>query len=114
MSALAKDPAERPQTAHAFASSLRAQADGIGSLYRRAFALYSEYFPKFLRLSLVAHIPLIELTLMLAALMIAQPRLPKLEFGITEGDPDLQKIPAKLFAAWMISAVTAVLVNHFN
>src|SRR5260370_8369496 len=48
MSALAKDPANRPQTAAAFASALRGQADGIGSLYRRAFALYSENFPKLL------------------------------------------------------------------
>src|SRR5262249_34685891 len=45
MSALSKDPAERPQTPLAFANALRAQADGIGSLYRRAFSLYSEYFP---------------------------------------------------------------------
>ena len=41
---------------------MRANADGLGVLYRRAFALYSEYFPKFLRLSLVAHIPVIVLT----------------------------------------------------
>lgn len=35
MSALAKDPAGRPQTALAFADSLRAQSTSIGSLYRR-------------------------------------------------------------------------------
>ena len=53
MSALAKDPADRPQTAAAFASSLRAQAEGIGSLYRRALALYSEHFPKFFGVTLL-------------------------------------------------------------
>ena len=47
MDALAKDPADRPQTAAAFANLLRAEAEGIGALYRRAFALYSEYFPSF-------------------------------------------------------------------
>jgi serine/threonine-protein kinase len=47
MSALEKDPARRPQTAVAFANSLRAQSEGIGSLFRRAFALYSEYLPTF-------------------------------------------------------------------
>ncbi len=62
MSALAKDPADRPQTAAAFASSLRAQAEGIGSLYRRALTLYSEHFPKFFKLSVIAHIPVILLT----------------------------------------------------
>ncbi|MDQ2856941.1 MAG: serine/threonine protein kinase, partial [Acidobacteriota bacterium] len=72
MSALAKDPAERPQTAFAFASSLRAHADGIGTLYRRAFALYSEYFPKFLRISLVAHIPVIVFTLILIGLDVTE------------------------------------------
>jgi hypothetical protein len=75
MSALAKDPAERPQTAHAFASSLRAQADGIGSLYRRAFALYSEYFPKFLRLSLIAHLPVIVFTLLMISLTLSEKSL---------------------------------------
>src|SRR5262249_11439931 len=51
MSALSKNPAERPPTAFALASALRGQSEGIGALYRRAFALYSEYFPKFLKLS---------------------------------------------------------------
>ncbi len=37
MSALAKDPAARPQTALAFANAMRANADGLGALYRRAF-----------------------------------------------------------------------------
>src|SRR5467141_4177851 len=77
MSALAKDPAERPQTALAFANSLRAQADGIGSLYRRAFALYSEYFPKFLRLSLIAHIPVIVFTFLMIVLQLYENSLRK-------------------------------------
>src|SRR4030095_8560485 len=59
MAALEKDRAARPQTAVAFANEMRANADGLGTLYRRAFALYSEYFPKFVRLSFFAHIPLI-------------------------------------------------------
>lgn len=112
MSALEKDPAARPQTASAFANAMRANADGLGVLYRRAFSLYSEYFPKFLRLSFVAHIPVIVLTVLLAALMLAQPRLPKLAFGIAAGCLGLLQIPATLFAAWMISSVTAVIVTQ--
>jgi len=112
MSALEKDPAARPQTASAFANAMRANADGLGVLYRRAFSLYSEYFPKFLKLSFVAHIPLIVLTVMLAALVIAQHRLPKLVFGISAGVLGLLQIPATLFAAWMISSVTAVIVTQ--
>lgn len=64
--AMAKDPAERPANAGAFASALRAHTDGIGSLVRRSFALYSEYLPTFLRISLLAHVPVI----ILAALML--------------------------------------------
>ncbi len=76
MSALSKVPSERPQTAFAFANSLRAQAEGIGALYRRAFALYSEYFPKFLKLSFLAHIPVIIVSIMMSALFVAEKYVP--------------------------------------
>jgi len=112
MSALDKDPAARPQTAVAFANAMRANADGLGTLYRRAFSLYSEYFPKFVRLSLVAHIPLIVLTLLMLATQLAQPRLSKLAFGISAGVVGLLQIPATLFAAWIISSVTAIIVTQ--
>ncbi len=72
MSALAKNPAERPQTAFAFGSALRAQSEGIGALYRRAFSLYSEYFPKFMKLSFMAHLPMIITTLAVIGLLIAE------------------------------------------
>jgi serine/threonine protein kinase len=112
MSALEKDRTARPQTAAAFASAMRANADGLGTLYRRAFALYSEYFPQFLKLSFLAHIPSIVMTLTLAGLMLFQTRLPKIAFGISVGVIGLLQIPATLFAAWMISAVTSVLVSQ--
>lgn len=63
--AMAKDPAERPDSAAGYASALRANVAGVGSLLRRSFALYSEYFPIFLRISFLAHIPVILLTLLL-------------------------------------------------
>src|SRR2546427_54703 len=77
MSALEKDPSARPQSAAALANEIRANADKLGALYRRAFALYSEYFPKFLKLSLLAHIPVIITTLMLLALRLGESRLTK-------------------------------------
>jgi serine/threonine protein kinase len=58
MAALAKDPAQRPQSAAGFASALRAGAEGIGALLRHAIALYSERFPTFLTISLLSYTPL--------------------------------------------------------
>src|SRR6185503_1018883 len=76
MSALAKSPYERPQTAFAFGSALRGQSEGVGALYRRAFSLYSEYFPKFLRLSVIAHLPVIVTNLLMIALFVLDKYLP--------------------------------------
>ena len=77
MSALSKTPSERPATAFAFASSLRGQAEGVGALYRRAFSLYSEYFPKFLKLSFLAHIPVIVTSILLSGMLILDHVLPR-------------------------------------
>ena len=75
MSALQKNPADRPQTAFAFGSSLRGHAEGIGALYRRAFSLYVNYFTKFLKLSFIAHIPVIVATILMAALFLVDKAL---------------------------------------
>ena len=118
MSALAKDPANRPQTAAAFASALRGQADGIGSLYRRAFALYSEYFPKFLRLSLIAHVPVIVITILILALDLAEKSLRQsgrvanvatICLMVLLG---LLQVAAYFVAASSISGMTAVIVTQ--
>jgi hypothetical protein len=112
MAALEKDRAARPQTAVAFANEMRANADGLGTLYRRAFALYSEYFPKFLRLSFFAHLPIIILTVAMMVMALLQPRLPKWGFIVGVGTIAIVQIPATMFAAWIISAVTAVIVSQ--
>ena len=120
MDALAKDPADRPQTAAAFANSLRAEADGIGALYRRAFALYSEYFPKFLRLSLIAHLPVIILTVLMISVELLQK--PLWDSGIGGKVVVvtllvvlvLLQIAAYFVAASTISGVTAVIVTQLS
>jgi serine/threonine protein kinase len=65
MTALAKDPAERPQTASGFASALRAYSEGTGVLLRRAVSLYSEYFPKFIKLSGLVFLPIVTMAVLL-------------------------------------------------
>ncbi len=84
--AMAKDPEARPTSAAAYSTAIRANMEGVGSLLRRAFALYSEYFPLFLRISLLAHIPVIILTLMLSFAEVAEAKhwLPRgLEITLT-------------------------------
>jgi serine/threonine protein kinase len=119
MATLSKDPSARPQTAQAFANSLRANADGLGALYRRAFALYSEYFPKFLKLSLIAHIPVITFTLLMVAWEVAnkylhaQPRGKAWIFMLClKGLIGLGQVVAYFLAASAISGMTAVIVTQ--
>jgi hypothetical protein len=61
MSALAKNPADRPASAAGFASAIRASSEGTGALLRRAFTLYIEHFPKFFRVTLLVYLPVIVL-----------------------------------------------------
>jgi hypothetical protein len=119
-SALAKDPAARPQTAAAFASALRAQADGISALYRRAFALYSEYFPKFLKMSFLAHSPVIVTTIVMIVLQLALDGQPK---GVTAAKVflicslaivALVHVAAYFVAASAIAGMTAVIVTQLQ
>jgi serine/threonine protein kinase len=75
MSALAKDPQDRPASAEAFASMLRTNAEGPSVLLRRAIALYSEYFPQFFMVSLLLNLPAIAveiLDVLNSTLMTAQ------------------------------------------
>lgn len=73
LSALEKDPADRPQTAVAFAQALRARTENLGSLFRRAIALYSENFPSIFVLSLIAHVPVLAMTFLEMALRLVDP-----------------------------------------
>ncbi|MEK6337008.1 MAG: serine/threonine-protein kinase [Acidobacteriota bacterium] len=112
MSALEKEPAKRPQTAVALANAMRANSDGLGALYRRAFALYSEYFPKFIKLSLLAHIPVILVTLMALAWRLSQARMGKVAEIATAIPLGLLQIAASFVTASTISGVTAIIVTQ--
>jgi hypothetical protein len=99
---------------------LRAQADGIGALYRRAFALYSEYFPKFLKLSLLAHIPVVLTTILLIGFQLAEDAQPKglgavrvlLICGIVISA--ILQVASHFLAAASISGMTAVIVTQLS
>ncbi|HEY6659901.1 MAG TPA: serine/threonine-protein kinase [Pyrinomonadaceae bacterium] len=120
MAALAKNPAERPQTAFAFGSALRGHSEGVGALYRRAFSLYSEYFPKFLKLSFIAHLPVIVTTILITAVLIADKYLAK--GGLPQKIAlvgatviiGLLHILAHWMAGAVISGVTAVIITQLT
>ena len=120
MSALAKNPEDRPQTALAFANSLRAQAQTIGTLYRRAFALYSEHFPTFLKLSLTAHVPFIVTTILIVVLQLMERAQPpgwsarNIAIVATMVCVGLLHVIAQFLAAATISGVTAVIVTQLS
>ena len=120
MSALQKDPAERPQTAFAFASSLRGHSEGIGALYRRAFSLYVNYFPKFLKLSFIAHLPVIAATILLSALFVIDKLVTpatKIQKGIIVCAMvlvGLFQMAAYFISAATISGVTAIIVTQLS
>lgn len=112
MWALEKDKNARPQTAIAFSGAIRANADGLGALYRRAFSLYTEYFPEFLKLSLLAHIPVFIVMAMTLALRLADKQLSK-PATIALGIPiALFSIVAKFLTGSIISGVTAIIVTQ--
>jgi serine/threonine protein kinase len=112
MSALEKDRAARPQTAIAFANAMRANADGLGTLYRRAFALYSEYFPEFFKLSLLAHIPVIVVILMQIAVRLAEPRISRVTKFALLVPITLLQMAAGFVTPSIISGVTAIIVTQ--
>jgi serine/threonine protein kinase len=120
MTALSKKPEDRPQTAFAFAASLRAQAEGIGSLYRRAIALYSEHFPKFLKLSLIAHLPVIVVTFLMVGMTLAEATIDKrgtaarVIFILILVLLVLLQVVAYFIAAASISGMTAVIVTQLT
>lgn len=62
-SALEKNPGDRPQSAEAFATILRARSEGIFGLLRRAGMLYTEHITKFLTLSVFFFAPAVLFTL---------------------------------------------------
>jgi serine/threonine protein kinase len=120
MSALAKNPAERPATAFAFGSSLRGQTEGIGALYRRAFSLYSEYFPKFLKLSVIAHIPVFVTTILMCAILIAEHyqrgggRGARIAIAAVMAIVALAHVLAYMVSSAVISGVTAIIVTQLT
>jgi serine/threonine protein kinase len=70
MESLSKNPDERPQTALAFASRLRAHSEGIGELLRNSLILYTEHFSKFLLIAFLTGLPMLILSTLLVGFQV--------------------------------------------
>ena len=120
MSALNKVPEMRPPTAFAFASALRAQSEGVGALYRRAFSLFADYFPKFVKLSLIAHIPVIIAAILISGLFLLEKLLSpaskaqKIALVCAMVIVGLFQVVAYFVSAATISGVTAIIVTRLS
>ncbi len=110
--ALAKNPDERPASALAFASRLRANSEGIGVLFRKALAIYSEHLPTFVKLALLTFIPVIAATLAQAVLrvLLALNLIPETIGEITFGVLAFVTPFINIFCAAVLSAITTWLV----
>jgi hypothetical protein len=110
MSALAKDPAKRPQSAAGFAAALRASSEGPTHLLRQAFALYSEHFPTFFKIALIGYAPFTMLVLLNVLDVIdgqrfTQPQL--MTFSVVLFGT---MVVTLLFAYFLVSAATVAVV----
>ena len=113
--ALAKNPDERPQTAEAFASSLRSRSEGIFGLLRRAGMIYTEHMPKFLMLSAFFHLPMIALTvsLMVLTIMRASETLPATAANVLIGiNGTLLGIISAFCAYLIIGTITWIVTQN--
>lgn len=116
MAALKKNPAARPASAAGFASALRGSSEGISSLLRRGFALYSEHFPKFLRISFLAHLPVIAVVLLLLGFDVLERRdvfsTPvEIAISVVLG---LLNIVVSFLSTSVITAMTALMVTQLH
>ena len=110
MAALAKSPSARPNSAAGFGTALRASTEGSGSLLRQAVSLYSEHFPAFLKISLLAHVPLIGSIAGLVLLDRPSETVAPAVRAIVGPLVFLTIIAANLFAYATVSALTAPIV----
>jgi serine/threonine protein kinase len=110
MSALAKDPAARPQSAAGFASAIRASWEGPGHLLRQAFALYSEHFPTFFKIALLGYAPFTVLALVNLLDLFVDERTAPTQLMWFGAAVFLSMVISLLFAYFFVSAVTVPVV----
>lgn len=113
LKALAKHPEERHVRASVFASTLRANAEGTGAIFRRAAALVSEHFGVFWRLILIALGPLVAIRIVKLAADLLGPEVPFFKSAVWQVGFGLVIAGlATFFAAALMRGVSALLLTQ--
>jgi serine/threonine protein kinase len=114
MSALAKNPAERPSSAGGFAGALRAHSTGTGTLLRNALTLYTEHLPTFMRLALLVYAPVMFTTLLKVTFMylVSRHLISKPWDVIATTTTNLLGIVATFLSAGVVGGITTWLVSQ--
>jgi serine/threonine protein kinase len=110
MSALAKDPTERPQSAAGFASAMRAAWEGPTHLLRQAFALYSEHFPAFFKIALLGYAPYTALAVINFFDLINGEHMSQAQLQLYAMVTFLTMVVLLLFAYFFVTAATVPVV----
>jgi serine/threonine protein kinase len=115
--ALEKDPAKRPAGAALFARSLRARAEGPGTLFRRALILFLENLGLFLRISLLALLPVFLLFLYGLAIEVKRllsPQEDPLDLSAVDYITATLAAPAMFFSWAVSSGLAAILLAQIT
>jgi serine/threonine protein kinase len=113
LKALAKHPEERHARASVFASTLRANAEGTGAIFRRAAALVSEHFGVFWRLILIALGPLVTIRIVKLTADLLGPEVPFFKSAVWQVGFGLVFAGlATFFAAALMRGVSALLLTQ--
>lgn len=114
MAALAKNPADRPRTAAAFAGALRAHAAGTGELLRQALTLFGEHLPLFMRLALIVYSPLILLSILalIEGYLYGRGIISQFAHSIVSPIQDLLRMVVSFFVAGCLLGLTTRVVTQ--
>lgn len=114
LDSLSKNPDDRPQTAEAFASALRARSEGIFGFLRRAGMIWTEHIQKFLTLAIFFFIPIIATTTLAVVLgfLKASDAIPSVAADVGLGVTGLVNFLMTAYCAFLIVGTIAWIVTQ--